>query len=462
MRSVWDVIIVGAGPAGMCAAIETARQGLHTLVLDRQSEPGGQIFKSVGSSALVNHLGSDYSAGRPLVEEFKNCGATFLPSANVWDTAPDRIYFSIQGQSRCVTARQVVLATGAMERPVPLPGWTLPGVMGSGASDILLKSASLLPQGPVVLCGNGPLILQAAVHMHHFKVPVAGVLFTGRISNLLRAMKHITGALARPGYFLHGIGMAARTVFTQKCTFAVRDLMLEQVEPERLNISFTSMGGGQKSLQAATVLLHEGVISESRITRLARCRHTWDERQRYWHVSADVWGQTSVPGIRTAGDVARVRGAAAAQAEGRLVGLDVCHELGRLNMSERNRLADSHMRIVRRCQALQPFLDEYFAPAPSLLQPADDAVVCRCEELTARDLQQTIRQGCFSPDGLKAHARPGMGTCQGRMCGQAVAEMIAHAQGLPLDQLPQYTAQPPLFPLSLGELADMLMPPDLN
>ena len=330
MRSIWDVIIVGAGPAGMCAAIETARQGLHTLVLDRQTEPGGQIFRNVGSSALVNRLGSDYSAGLPLVEEFKNCGATFLPSANVWDIAPDRVYFSTPGQSHCMTARQVVLATGAMERPVPLPGWTLPGVMGSGASDILLKSASLLPPAPVVLCGNGPLILQAAVHMHHFKIPVAGVLFTGRISNVLRAMKHITGALARPGYFLHGIGMAAQTVFSQKCFFAVRDLRIEQVETERLKINFASMSGNNKSLQAATLLLHEGVISESRITRLARCRHTWDERQRYWHVSADAWGQTSVPGIRTAGDVACVRGAVAAQAEGRLVGLGICHELGRL------------------------------------------------------------------------------------------------------------------------------------
>lgn len=462
MRSTWDVIIVGAGPAGMCAAIETARQGLHTLVLDRQTEPGGQIFKSIGSSALAHSLGSDYSSGLPLVEEFKSCGATFLPSANVWDIAPDRVYFSIPGHSRCMTARQVVLATGAMERPVPLPGWTLPGVMGSGASDILLKSASLLPQGPVVLCGNGPLILQAAVHMHHFKVPVAAVLFTGRLSNMLRAMKHMKGALSRPGYFLHGVSMAAQTFFKQKCVFAVRDLKIEQAEPENLRIDFTALGGSKKSLSASTVLLHEGVISESRITRLARCRHTWDERQRYWHVSADEWGQTSVPGIRTAGDVACVRGAVAAQSEGRLVGLDICHELGRLDMTSRNRRAEIHMRSVRQCRALQPFLDEYFAPTPSLLQPTDDAVVCRCEELTAQELQQAIKQGCFSPDGLKAQARPGMGTCQGRMCGQAVAEMIAHTQGLPLDQLPQYTAQPPLFPLNLGELADMPMPPDLN
>lgn len=460
MRSVWDVIIVGAGPAGMAAAIETASRGLLTLVLDRQSEAGGQIYKSIGSSALSGKLGADYSAGLPLLQGFQNCGAVFTPCANVWDVAADRVYVSVDGRSHCLLARQVVLAAGAMERPVPLPGWTLPGVIGSGASDILLKSASLVPQGPVVLCGNGPLVLQAAVHMHHFKVPVAGVLFTGRLGNMARAMRHAAWALARPGYFLHGMSMAAQTFFKQKCLLGVRDISIIETGPEELAVNFTSLGGKKKRLAAVTVLLHEGVISESRITRLARCRHTWDQRQRYWHADADVWGQTSVPGLRTAGDVAGVRGAVAARAEGHLAGLDICRELGRLDMLRRDRHAAPHLRVLKRCRALQPFLDEYFAPTPAMLQPADGAVVCRCENLTGQTLRQAISQGCYSPDGLKAQARPGMGPCQGRMCGQAVAEMIAHTQGLPLDALPQYTAQPPLFPLSLAQLADMTIPPD--
>ena len=460
MRSVWDVIIVGAGPAGMAAAIETASRGLLTLVLDRQSEAGGQIYKSIGSSALSGKLGADYSAGLPLLQGFQNCGAVFTPCANVWDVAADRVYVSVDGRSHCLLARQVVLAAGAMERPVPLPGWTLPGVIGSGASDILLKSASLVPQGPVVLCGNGPLVLQAAVHMHHFKVSVAGVLFTGRLGNMARAMRHAAWALARPGYFLHGMSMAAQTFFKQKCLLGVRDISIIETGPEELAVNFTSLGGKKKRLAAATVLLHEGVISESRITRLARCRHTWDQRQRYWHAETDVWGKTNVCGIRVTGDSAGVRGADAAIASGEAVALDICRELGALTLETRDRLAKAALFRLYRCDAMQPFMETFFAPSPSALLPADDAVVCRCEELTAGELRRTIEAGCYSPDGLKSQARPGMGTCQGRMCSAAVAEMIAHAHGLPIETLPPYHAQPPLFPLPLEELASMSIPPE--
>lgn len=460
MSKVWDVIIVGAGPAGMSAAIETAGHGLSTLVVDRQTEPGGQIYRSVGSSPMSGKLGSDYADGLPLVNRFLQCGAQFEAGANVWDIAPDRVYYSQQGKSQFVRARQVLLATGAMERPVPLPGWTLPGVMGSGASDVLLKSAGLLPEGPVVLCGNGPLILQAAVHLSHFKVPVAGVLLTGRLGNAMRAMKHASGILARPGYFLHGMNMAAKTFLGQKCVLGAQDVSIRE-SGQGLSVSFATRSGKRKSLAASTVLLHEGVVSESRITRLARLRHAWDQTQRYWHVDADMWGQTSAPGLRTAGDTVTVRGALAARAEGSLVGLDICRELGRLPLAERDREARPFLRTIRRCKALQPFLDEYFAPTPAMLQPHPDAIVCRCEELTARDLNEAIRGGCYSPDGLKAQARPGMGTCQGRVCGQAVVEMIADAQGMPLENLPLYTAQPPLFPLRLGELIEMPSPSDL-
>lgn len=460
MSKVWDVIIVGAGPAGMCTAIETAGHGLSTLVVDRQHEPGGQIYRRVGSSPVSGKLGADYAAGLPLVKRFLSCGAKFEPGANVWDIAPDRVYYSQQGKSQFVLARQVVLATGAMERPVPLPGWTLPGVMGSGASDVLLKSAGVMPEGPVVLCGNGPLILQAAVHLHHFKVPVSAVLLTGRAGNLFRAMQHVSGVLARPGYFLHGVNMAAKAKLTQKCISGAHDVRISE-NGKGLEVSFSVGSGGKRSLPASTVLLHEGVIPESRITRLARLRHAWEPRQRYWHVEADMWGQTSAPGMRTAGDVVTVRGAIAARAEGHLVGLDVCRELGRLPLAQRDEEARPHLRTIEHCSALQPFLDEYFAPTPAMLQPHPDAIVCRCEELTAGKLNEVIREGCYSPDGLKAQARPGMGTCQGRVCGQAVVEMIADAHGLPLENLPLYTAQPPLFPLRLGELIAMPSPSDL-
>lgn len=458
MQTQWDVVIIGAGPAGMCAALEATTHGCSTLVLDRQSEAGGQIFRSAGDATHAKRtaLGAEYNRGHDLVREFSQCTATFLGQAQVWHVTPGHVYFSHQDQSHCVQAKEVLIATGGMERPVPLPGWTLPGVMGAGAADVLLKSASLLPEGPVILCGNGPLILQTAVHLKHFNIPVAGVILTGHMGNVARAIPRVFGACMRPLYMLHGMGMGMRMVLGGRCYPQARSVAISP-SSKGFTVDFRSMGK-RRSLEGSHVLLHEGVISESRITRLARLKHAWNAEQRYWHVAADHWGTTSVPGIRCAGDVAGVRGADAAMALGRLAALDICRALGRFSEQKRDELCRPHSFTVRRCQAMQPFMDAVFAPVPENLLPADDAVVCRCEELTAGELSKAIREGNYSPDGLKAQARSGMGTCQGRMCSATVAEMIAHAHSIPLDNLEPYHAQPPLTPLAFGELANLVMP----
>ena len=457
MQTHWDLVIIGAGPAGMSAAIEATKRELSVLVLDRQAEAGGQIFRNAGSASLEKRkaLGKDYARGYELVQNFIKSSASFLGRATVWHLASGKVYFSHQGQSHCVFAKDILIATGGMERPVPVEGWTEAGVMGVGAADILLKSASLLPKGAVVLCGNGPLILQAVVHLKHFHIPIAGVVLTGELSNPLRAMPRVFGAFARPKYMAHGMLMGLGMIAGAPCYLASKDVRIAK-HGEEFSVSFTSMGKARK-LNCGTVLLHEGVISESRITRLARLRHTWNADQRYWHVASDVWGNTNIQGIRCAGDVAGVLGADAAMTLGKLAALDVCREQGLLLLQKRDRLAKKMLWDLRRFKAMQPFMDRVFAPNQEILLPKDEAIVCRCEELSAKELRLAVMEGSYSPDGLKAQARPGMGTCQGRMCSAAVAEMIAHTHNIPLEQLNSYHAQLPLSPLLLGELAEMEM-----
>ena len=351
MRTQWDIVIIGAGPAGMSAALQATRHGLSVLVLDRQAEPGGQIFRSAGSASADKRkqIGADYARGEALVREFRQSPATFLGGANVWHLAPGRAYVSHQGTSHVMQARQILIATGAMERPVPLPGWTLPGVLGAGAADVLLKSASMLPEGPVVLCGNGPLILQTVVHLKHFGIPIAGVALTGSPASLFKAALRMPGALLRPQYLLHGMGMGLRTFFGAPCHPAANDISIRR-DGETLTVDFTSFGK-RKSLQGTAVLLHEGVVPETRITRLARCRHAWNPRQRYWHAETDVWGKTNVCGIRVAGDSAGVRGADAAIASGEAVALDICREIGALTLETRDRLAKAALFRLYRCDA---------------------------------------------------------------------------------------------------------------
>lgn len=456
----WDLIIIGAGPTGMSAAIEASAQGLEVLMLDRQPEPGGQIYRNAGSSApeKVKALGADYTRGRRLIDEFKKISVNLITEAEVWHLSAGQVCYTSQGRSHCALGKEILVATGGMERPVPVSGWTLPGVMSAGGADILIKSASLAPVGPVIICGNGPLILQTAEHLRHFGVPIKGIVLTSGFSNMFRAAPFMPGLLGRPLYAAHGVNLWMGMLLKSRCYFGSRDISIEK-NGGAFSVSFNFFAG-KRTLEGATVLLHEGVISESRITRLARLEHVWDAKQRYWHVKTDDWGNTSAAGIRSTGDVAGVQGSEAASARGTLAALDICMKAGRISQEERDARAGKYHFILKRCRAVQSCMDRVFAPNPNMLQPPDDAIVCRCEELTGKTLKDAILQGNYSPNGLKSQARTGMGSCQGRMCGAAVAEMISQAWNIPLDNLEQYVAQPPLVPLSFGELANMEMPPE--
>lgn len=243
MRTQWDIVITGAGPTGMSAALQVMRHGPSVLVLDQQAEPGDQIFRSAGSASADKRkqIGADYVRGEALIHEFRQSPTTFLGGTNVWYLTPGRAYVSHQGTNYVTQVRQILITTDAMECPVPLPGWTLPGALGAGAADVLLKSASMLPEGPVVLCGNGPLILQTAVRLKYFGIPIAGVVLTGSPASLFEVALCMSGVLLRPQYLLHGMGMGLRAFFGAPCHPVADDIFIRR-DGETLTVNFTSFG----------------------------------------------------------------------------------------------------------------------------------------------------------------------------------------------------------------------------
>ena len=165
MKTDYQLLVIGAGPAGMAAAQAAARHGVEVALLDEQSHPGGQIYRNVDSGPLaeVSMLGKDYVFGKPLVQAFRHAGLDYHAGASVWYLDKTRQLGVLkQGENHRLEAQKIILATGAQERPMPIPGWQLPGVMTAGAGQILLKSAGIVPQGRLVLAGNGPLLLLLA------------------------------------------------------------------------------------------------------------------------------------------------------------------------------------------------------------------------------------------------------------------------------------------------------------
>lgn len=454
-----DLAIVGAGPAGLAAAATSAELGISCVVLDEQPEPGGQIYRSIETVARehperMKLLGADYLHGLGLVRALRASGADYRPGSTVWQIERDRrVFFSRAGVSDVLTAREILIATGAMERPVPVPGWTLPGVMTCGGAQILLKAGGPLPSGRVYLVGSGPLLVLLAWQLTRAGVKLAGVLETVATAEYLRAVARLPAALTSPGYLGKGLRMLRELHSAGVPSLrGVSGVALHG--DDRVRELEYRQNGNHVRVPADVVLLHQGVVPNANLGLALRAEHVWDDRQRAFRPQVDPWGASSIEGTHFAGDCAGIVGARAAEIAGRIAALQIAHRLGRIGAAERDARAASMRAELGRHLRVRPFLDRLYHPAAESLAPRDpNTIVCRCEEVTAGEIQKALAQGCPGPNQMKSFVRCGMGPCQGRLCGLTVVEMIGRARGRSPGEIGYYRIRPPIKPLTLGELA---------
>jgi NADPH-dependent 2,4-dienoyl-CoA reductase/sulfur reductase-like enzyme len=463
MSAACDIAVIGAGPAGMAAAEEASAYGLRVVLLDEQAEPGGQIYRNISSnganeSPLNDILGPDYWRGSTLARQFVMAceygRIDYRADAAVWQVDPDRtVHLSRSGAVEEIRPRRLIIATGAMERPVPVPGWTLPGVMGAGAAQIMLKAAHAVPDGPVVLAGAGPLLLLVAQQLADAGAAVAAVLETTRPADYLAALPTLPGALRAHAQLRKGLAMRRALRKARVPVFSgVR--RLGAVGGDRVEAVRFEHRGSAREIAANILLLHQGVVPNVQITRQLGCGHAWDEAQRCWRPVLDDWYGTTLDGIAVAGDGGGIAGAEAAALAGRIAALEAVHRLGKLTAEERSVKAAPHRRELARHLAIRPLLDALFRPGAEILAPPDAVtVVCRCEEVTAGAIREAVALGATGPNQMKAYLRCGMGPCQGRLCGLTVAEIIAAERGKTMEETGYYRIRPPIKPVTLGELA---------
>ncbi|HSV78721.1 MAG TPA: FAD/NAD(P)-binding oxidoreductase [Ramlibacter sp.] len=448
-----DVVVIGAGPAGMSAAQAAAEAGARVVLLDEQAAPGGQIYRAIteADARRLELLGPDYAAGRALADSFAASGARHETGVAVWEVTRERRVNGLQnGRVRSWQAQRIVLATGAMERPFPIPGWTLPGVMTAGAAQILLKTAQVVPGGGLVLAGCGPLLYLLGWQYLRAGVKIRAIVDTTARADHLRALAHAGGALRGWRVLAKGMKLMlalrrARVPFHTGAT----SLAIEggqKAEALRFNA-----GGRDHRIEADVVLLHQGVVPNTQFSWSLRATHHWDEAQLCWAPQANPWGELDVPGIFIAGDGRGIGGALAAALQGRLAGLEAAQQLGRISAADRDRRAAPVRADLATQLSVRPFLDALYRP--KLRVPADDVIICRCEEVTAGQLRSHVALGCTGPNQAKSFGRCGMGPCQGRQCGLTVTEVIAEARGVSPAEVGYYRIRPPIKPITLGELA---------
>jgi NADPH-dependent 2,4-dienoyl-CoA reductase/sulfur reductase-like enzyme len=467
-----DVIVIGAGPAGLAAAQSVADHGLSVRLIDEQAVAGGQIWRN---AAVVTRRGGalskSYIGAAAALRGVQQARIDHATSATVLDvalskapkTAPETGPVSVTWLSavhgnrgiRETTARALIIATGALERPVLFPGATLPGVMGVGAVQSILKQSGLVPSGDgVVLAGQGPLLLVTLAQILDHGGRVSAVLDLGQNSLIDAATGLIPALLSDPAIMAKGAALLWRArrsgVVWHRNVTGLRAMGSEGIE----QVAFET-GGKTVHLPCALLAVHDGVIPNTQLTRLLALDHDWSAAQQAFAARVTSEGRTSAPSVWVAGDGAGIAGAEVAGMRGTLAGLDVARALGALEAKgARSRVYPLKKRIARRAPA-RALIDRLFAPLPVTAfaqgEAADNTLLCRCEAVTLARIQEAIADGATGPNRVKTFTRCGMGACQGRICGNPLTRIVAEVTRSTPQDAGALRIRPPLKPTLISD-----------
>lgn len=443
-------IIVGAGPAGMRAAQTLVAYGVHPVVIDEGDRAGGQIYRRPPAGFVRDAdalYGADASKARDLHAMFDSLrdAIDYRPGTLAWNVAGDVLHVVRGGVADALPFDALILATGATDRLLPIAGWTLPGCYSLGGAQVALKAQGCAIGRRVVFMGTGPLLYLVAHQYRKAGVDIAAVLDTSPLSAQLRALPDLA---VRPGFLLRGAkfraGLQAAGVRVEN---AARPIAIEG-DGEVAGVRYR-VGDAERHVAADAVAVGFHLRSETQLADLAGCPFAFDEATGQWRPEADRDGRSPRVGVYLAGDGARVLGADAAEAGGRLAALAALADRGiGVDMGEVGRLRRRMATLDRFRRGLAT---AFPWPADLARAVADDVILCRCESITAGELRETaIAKDAPEMNRTKALSRIGMGRCQGRYCGSAAAEILAQVRGVPVAQVGRLRGQAPVKPLSMG------------
>ncbi|KJZ55578.1 NAD(P)/FAD-dependent oxidoreductase [Pseudomonas fluorescens] len=444
-----SVVIIGAGPAGIRAAQTLVAHGVRPVLLDEAAHGGGQIYRRQPANfkrspvKLYGFEAGKANALHQTIDELRE-HLDYRPETLVWNAEDGALDTLHEGRAARLAFSRVIVATGATDRILPVPGWTLPGVYSLGAAQIALKFQGCAIGERVVLAGSGPLLYLVAYQYAKAGANVVAVLDSSPFSAQARALPCL---LSQPATLAKGIYY--RSWLTAHGIPVHQGASLTGINGEQRVHSLTWRNAkGNQRLECDAVAFAHGLRSETQLADLLGCEFAWNPLNRAWLPQRDSAGRSSVAEVYLAGDGAGIMGADAAEMAGERAALALLEDIGYLIPAQRGaQLEQALGRIDTFRKGLEQafiFPENWAADAPN------DVMICRCEEVRAGDIRQVVREGHWEINRVKAHCRVGMGRCQGRMCGAAAAEIIACESQRCVSDIGRLRAQAPIKPLPFG------------
>ena len=463
VRKQMPVVIVGGGPAGLSAAIAAARAGTRVLVIDENLQAGGQIYRQLPQDFKVNDaalLGADFTDGKSLLDEVHELSENIeiWYDALVWSVfEPNQLAVAHGNELVLLDARAIIVATGAYERPVPVPGWTLPGAMTAGGAQVLIKSQRVRPGQRVLLAGTGPLQLVVANQMLAAGMEVVAL---AESTSMLGAWRYLPGLLRQPDLVKQGLNyiyrlkragvqmLRSHTLRSIQGQAEVKGAVVGPVDSHGYPIP-----GNEKTFAVDTVCIGYGLIPSVWLTSLLGCRHDYNPLVGGWVPFFDENMQTDQPGVFVAGDGAGIAGVLVAKMQGTIAGLYAAAHIGDISVDQ---AVQNSLPQLRRLEPMGKFrhaMDRIYRIQPDLYaNVTDDTIVCRCESITAGEIRQAIREGTPNLNDIKKRTRCGMGNCQGTNCQPTIAAILAREFETDPSKIEMVTTRPPARPIPLNLL----------
>lgn len=442
-----EVLVVGGGAGGLAAALAARQAGCDVLLLDERKIPGGQYYKQAAGAPTLD---AQQREGEALVAAADRAGVRRWQGAEVWGAfAPDLLLAHHEGATWRLRPQVLILATGAYERPWPVPGWTLPGVMTTGAAQTLWRSQRTLPGRRVVVAGAGPLNLQVAWELSRGGAEIVAVAEAAPppAPSRWRAGARLIAAGPR----LAATGLAQIAALRSAGTRVRWGMQVTRIEASPGGLRATLDGaGGRETFEADAVALGYGFLPANEMARALGVRHEYDPVRGHLVCVRGPDMQTSVPNVFAVGDGCGLGGAPAAREEGVIAGLAAAKRLGREGSAAEAGAAAR--RLVRHRRFQDALWSVFSAPRVALALADADTLICRCEEVTRAALDACMSEGTPDLAEIKRRTRIGMGRCGGRTCGPLLAEHLAAVADRPLDEVAGFAPRAPVKPIRIADI----------